>query len=96
MLPIGEGVLNEPTFWQPGIFQSERLVNMAHHNYREEPNVRFPDKLPVFFTSNMFGPSYVFGVRSPKPKTPPRATSNPHLSWSGSATVEANSNHHAK
>jgi oligogalacturonide lyase len=40
---------------------------MDHHNYRLEPNVRFsPDKKLVIFTSNMFGPSYVFGVESEK------------------------------
>lgn len=55
--------INEPDFWQPGMFHSEHLVNMSHHNYRLEPNVRFsPDKKLVIFTSNMFGPSYVFGV----------------------------------
>ncbi len=55
--------INQPDFWQPGVFDSEHLVNMAHHNYRLEPNVRFsPDKKLVIFTSNMFGPSYVFAV----------------------------------
>ena len=35
--------------------------------YRLEPNVRFsPDKNLVIFTSNMFGPSYVFGVETGK------------------------------
>jgi oligogalacturonide lyase len=59
----GEGALNAPDFWQPGVFHSEHLVNMAHHNYRLEPNVRFStDKSLVIFTSNMFGPSYIFGV----------------------------------
>jgi oligogalacturonide lyase len=43
---------------------------MAHHNYRLEPNVRFsPDKKLVIFTSNMFGPSYVFGVETEKSAT---------------------------
>jgi oligogalacturonide lyase len=57
------GALNSPDFWQPGVFHPEHLVNMAHHNYRLEPNVRFsPDKKMVIFRSNMFGPSYVFGV----------------------------------
>jgi oligogalacturonide lyase len=73
MLPT-DGALNEPTFWQPGVFQSERLVNMSHHYYREEPNVRFsPDKSLVLFTSNMFGPSYVFGVEVKKADNPPAA-----------------------
>ncbi len=59
----GEGALNSPDFWQPGVLHAERLVNMAHHNYRLEPNVRFsPDETMVIFRSNMFGPSYVFAV----------------------------------
>ena len=67
----GEGALNEPTFWQPGVFHAERLVNMSHHYYREEPNVRFsPDKTMVLFTSNMFGPSFVFGVEVEKAVNP--------------------------
>lgn len=65
MLPVTG--INESGFWQPGVFHSEHLVNMAHHNYRLEPNVRFsPDKKLVIFTSNMFGPSYVFGVEVDK------------------------------
>jgi oligogalacturonide lyase len=36
---------------------------MSHHDYREEPNVRFsPDKTMVLFTSDLFGASQVFGV----------------------------------
>jgi oligogalacturonide lyase len=62
-----DGALNEPDFFQPGVFHSERLVNMAQHNYKLEPNVRFsPDKSLVIFTSNMFGPSYVFAVETAK------------------------------
>ncbi len=62
-----DGALNTPGFWQPGVFHAEHLVNMAHHNYRLEPNVRFsPDRKLVIFTSNMFGPSYVFGVEVSK------------------------------
>ena len=73
-MTVGEGALNEPDFWQPGVFHSEHLVNMSHHNYREEPNVRFsPDKKLVIFTSNMFGPSYVFGVEVAKAVNPPAA-----------------------
>jgi oligogalacturonide lyase len=62
-----EGALNAPDFWQPGVLKAERLVNMAHHNYRLEPNVSFsPDNKMVIFRSNMFGPSYVFGVEVAK------------------------------
>lgn len=64
--------LNSPDFWQPGVFHTERLVNMSHHNYHEEPNVRFtPDNKMVIFTGNMFGPSYVFGVEVAKAVNPP-------------------------
>ncbi len=66
MIPL-DGALNSPDYWQPGVFHAEHLVNMAHHNYRLEPNVRFsPDRKMVIFTSNMFGPSYVFGVEVQK------------------------------
>ncbi len=47
----------------PGVLHSERLVNMSKHNYTLEPNVSFtPDGSMVIFRSNMFGPTYVFGV----------------------------------
>ena len=59
--------INQPDFWQPGVFHAEHLVNMEHHNYRLEPNVRFsPDRKLVIFTGNMFGLSYVFGVETEK------------------------------
>lgn len=62
--------INQPDFWQPGVFHSERLANMSRHNYRLEPNIRFsPDKKLVIFTSNMFGSSYVFGVEVDKAVT---------------------------
>jgi oligogalacturonide lyase len=58
---------NEKDFAQPGVFHADRLVNMSKHNYKLEPNVRFsPDHKMVIFTSNMFGPSYVFGVEVAK------------------------------
>jgi oligogalacturonide lyase len=54
---------DSPQLIHPGVFHAERLVNMAKHNYKLEPNVRFsPDHQMVIFSSNMFGPSYVFGV----------------------------------
>ena len=40
---------------------------MAHKDHHMEPNVRFtPDKKMVIFSSNMFGPNYVFGVEVAK------------------------------
>ena len=72
LLKTAPGTLNDPGFWQPGVFHSEHLVNMSHHNYRLEPNVHFsPDKKLVIFTSNMFGRSYVFGVEVAKADNPP-------------------------
>jgi len=63
--------LNDKDFWQPGVFHPEHLVNMSHHYYRMEPNVRFsPDKKLVLFTSNMFGPSYVFAAETDKAVDP--------------------------
>ena len=77
-----DGALNEPGFFQPGVFHSEHLVSMAQHNYKLEPNVRFsPDKSMVIFTSNMFGPSYVFGVETAKAvnPSPSEVVSTPEL-----------------
>jgi oligogalacturonide lyase len=71
LLKGGNGALNSPSMWQPGVFHSEHLVNMSHHYYRQEPNVRFsPDKSLVIFTSNMFGPGYVFGAEVEKAVNP--------------------------
>ena len=62
------GITN-PSWPQPGVFHSERLVNMSKHNYTLEPNVSFtPDGKMVIFRSNMFGPTYVFGVDVDKTK----------------------------
>ena len=62
-----DGGIDKPDFIKPGMFHSEHLVNMQHHNYRLEPNVRFsPDSKLVIFTSNMFGPSYVFAAEVDK------------------------------
>jgi oligogalacturonide lyase len=42
---------------------SERLVNMAKHDYRLEPNVTFtPDQKWIVFRSNMHGPTHVYAV----------------------------------
>ncbi|MGN6726612.1 MAG: oligogalacturonate lyase family protein [Tepidisphaeraceae bacterium] len=61
--------INRPEFIQPGVLRSERLVNMAKHNYKSEPNVRFtPDSKMVIYQSNAFGPSYLFGVEVEKAK----------------------------
>ncbi|MCX7603745.1 MAG: oligogalacturonate lyase family protein [Bryobacteraceae bacterium] len=56
--------VEDPSFIRPGVLRAKKLVNMAKHDYRLEPNVSFtPDAKWVVFRSNMFGPSYVFAVR---------------------------------
>jgi oligogalacturonide lyase len=63
---------NTPDLIQPGVLRFEHLVNMANHNYKLEPNERFsPDDKEIIFTSNMFGPSYVFAVEVEKAVDPP-------------------------
>jgi oligogalacturonide lyase len=59
--------LKDPTFVRPGVLRAEKLVNMAKHEYRLEPNVSFtPDRKWVVFRSNMFGDTYVFAVEVEK------------------------------
>jgi oligogalacturonide lyase len=49
--------------------KTERLVNLAKHNYGLEPNVTFtPDQKWIVFRSNMLGPTFVFAVEVRKGK----------------------------
>jgi len=46
-----------------GALKAEKLVDLAKHDYRLEPNVTFtPDGKWIVFRSNMFGPTHVFEV----------------------------------
>ena len=70
-LPNVAGIKNpdDPNLIHPGFFQAERLVNMARHDYRLEPNVTFsPDEKWIIFRSNMFGPTQVFAVEIARAK----------------------------
>lgn len=59
--------LTDASFVKTGVLRGEKLVNMAKHNYRLEPNVTFtPDQKWVVFRSNMFGPTYTFAVEVAK------------------------------
>jgi oligogalacturonide lyase len=50
-----------------GKMKSERLVNLAKHDYSLEPNGTFtPDGKWIVFRSNMFGPTHVFAVEVEK------------------------------
>lgn len=56
-----------------GHFKTEKLVNLAKHDYRLEPNVTFtPDMKWIVFRSNMFGPTHVFAVEIEKAQTSQR------------------------
>jgi oligogalacturonide lyase len=46
-----------------GRLKTEKLVNLAKHDYGLEPNVTFtPDQKWIVFRSNMLGPTFVFAV----------------------------------
>jgi len=50
-----------------GKLKAEKLVNMAKHDYRLEPNVTFtPDGKWIVFRSNMFGPTQIYAVEVKK------------------------------
>ncbi len=52
-----------------GKFRSERLVNLAKHDYSLEPNATFtPDGKWIVFRSNMLGPTHVYAVEVKKAK----------------------------
>jgi len=58
---------NQKEFVKPGVFRAEKLVNLAKHDYRLEPNVTFsPDQKWIVFRSNMLGPTHVFAVEIKK------------------------------
>ena len=58
---------NQKEFIKPGYFKAEKLVNLAKHNYRLEPNVTFtPDQKWIVFRSNMLGPTHVYAVEIAK------------------------------
>jgi oligogalacturonide lyase len=68
LLPNSAGTeINQKGLIKPGVFQSEKLVNMDKHNYLLEPNAMFtPDMKWLIFRSNMFGPAHVFAVEVAK------------------------------
>ena len=50
-----------------GRLKAEKLVNLAKHNYRLEPNVTFtPDMKWIVFRSNMHGSTHVYAVEIKK------------------------------
>jgi oligogalacturonide lyase len=50
-----------------GVLKAERLVDLARHDYRLEPNVTFtPDGKRIVFRSNMHGATHVYAVEVEK------------------------------
>ena len=66
-----DGYIDTRHLVKPGVFHSERLVNMARHDYALEPNAMFsPDMKWLIFRSNMSGASQVYAVEL-KPASKP-------------------------
>lgn len=64
---IGIKSPNSADLVHPGVFRSERLVDMSKHDYRLEPNVTFtPDMKWIVFRSNMHGAVHVYAVEIAK------------------------------
>jgi oligogalacturonide lyase len=62
-----EGSIDTSNLIQTGVFHSERLVNMARHDYALEPNAMFsPDGKWVVFRSNLSGKSQIYAVELKK------------------------------
>ena len=60
---VGAGVDAAGPLVRTGSFRTERLVNMARHDYGLEPNVTFtPDGTRLIFRSNMSGADQVYSV----------------------------------
>jgi len=65
-----DGAIDTSKLIQPGVFHSERLVNMSKHDYALEPNAMFsPDMKWLIFRSNMSGASQVYAVELKKSDT---------------------------
>jgi oligogalacturonide lyase len=68
MLPDKSGTnIDSSILIKPGVFHSEKLVNMSAHDYALEPNATFtPDMQWLVFRSNMHGTNHVYAVELKK------------------------------
>jgi oligogalacturonide lyase len=65
--PVTGGASDPAKLIRSGYFESEKLVNLAKHNYSLEPNCQFtPDGKWIVFRSNMFGPTHIYEVEVAK------------------------------
>jgi oligogalacturonide lyase len=61
------GQLDASGLIKPGVLHSEKLVNMAKHDYALEPNAMFsPDQKWLIFRSNLSGQNQVYAVELAK------------------------------
>jgi oligogalacturonide lyase len=68
-----------------GKFEAEKLVNLAKHDYRLEPNVTFtPDQKWIVFRSNMYGPTQIYAVEVQKASHDLKSSDGPKSGMSGS------------
>jgi len=59
-----EGNIDTTKLIQPGVFDSEKLVNMSKHDYALEPNAMFsPDMKWLIFRSNRSGVNQAYAVK---------------------------------
>lgn len=62
-----DGNIDTNKLIRPGVFHSEKLVNMAKHDYALEPNAMFsPDMKWLIFRSNLSGSNQVYAVELKK------------------------------
>ena len=62
-----DGNIDTNKLIRPGMFHSEKLVNMAKHDYALEPNAMFsPDMKWLIFRSNLSGSNQVYAVELKK------------------------------
>ena len=60
---------NADSLIHAGVFQQEKLVSLAKHDYKLEPNATFtPDAKWIVFRSNMHGATHVYAVEVAKAK----------------------------
>ena len=67
-----DGQIDTSKLVKPGVFRSEKLVNMAKHDYALEPNAMFsPDMKWLIFRSNLSGQNQVYAVELKKTDSKP-------------------------
>jgi oligogalacturonide lyase len=50
---------------EPGVPRAEKLVDLAKHDYRREPNVMFtPDGTEIVFRSNLSGQTHPYAAEA--------------------------------